>query len=469
MTAEKNDAAIDECVDACRNSPAEFARVFFGVEPTTQQLQLMDAVAIDGSKVAVASGHGTGKSTSLAIIALWFLTTRKDALIPCTAPTAHQLQDVLWREMRRMVSLAVERHPELEGQYSINEDQVHLKGSAGMIVARTARPENPDALQGFHAENILFLIDEAAGVADSVFQVAGGALSTPNARVVMTANPTQLTGYFHKAFNKDRDLWTRLKFSCLDSSLVAPNYAPGVAAEYGEDSDVYRIRVLGEFPKQGLTSIIPMERVQAAFAKTLPVNAVDYAPVILGVDPAWEGSDRSCIFMRQGIWAKCLLVRRGLRGDELAERVVNFTYEYKADHIFVDKGGVGASCCDFLRSSNISFIGVSFAESPSTDGYLNRRVEMWWRMREWFMEEVAVERNDDLLQDLIGPEYGRKDNGKIYLESKEVMRKRGLASPDLGDALALTFAMPVYGKGHRVAVHNTFSKKFNPYAGLERR
>ncbi len=220
--AKKPDNGTQDALRACYDSPADFARVMFGLTPTDQQWSFLDAIAQPGSRVGVRSGHGTGKSTALAMAAIWFLSTRRDALIPCTAPTAHQLQDVLWREIRRLIALMDE---DIQKHYLISSDRITLKGSAGMVVARTARPEKPDALQGFHAPEILFIIDEAAGVADAVFEVARGALSTPNARVAMAANPTRLNGYFYSAFHAARDSWTRLQFSCLDSPLVGPEYA----------------------------------------------------------------------------------------------------------------------------------------------------------------------------------------------------------------------------------------------------
>lgn len=453
-------------IRAIGQSPAEFARAFLRLEPTRQQQELLEGVSRPGARVAVRSGHGTGKSTALAVAALWFLTTRRDALVPCTAPTAHQLQDVLWRELRRLIG---RMRPEVAEQYTINQDRVHLRGSAGMIVARTARPEKPDALQGFHAPNIMFIIDEAAGVANAVFEVARGALSTPSARVALAGNPTALTGYFYDAFHIHRDSWSRLHFSCLESPLVDPTFADGMRRDYGEDSDIYRIRVLGEFPRQGLRSIIPADRVDAALEKKLPPNAVDYAPPVIGVDPAWEGSDRSVIALRQGIFAKIMFVGRGLHGDELAQQVMRHQDAEHAEYVFVDKTGVGASCCDFLRTAGRRFLGVSFAQSP-IDGeqFINKRAEMWWRMREWFLGDVMLAPHQDIKADLIGPEYGTNDRGKVYLESKEDMRKRGLPSPDLGDALALTFAISVTKRAQRSTV-NTFSRTFNPFSGIEAR
>ncbi len=136
------------------DDPVRFASEALNLIPTTHQTQLLAALARPGARVAVRSGHGTGKTTALAAAALWFLATRPDALVPCTAPTAHQLQDVLWREMRRLIAGMDDGR---RAAFQTTSDRITLKGGGGMIVARTARPENPDALQGFHAPNILFI------------------------------------------------------------------------------------------------------------------------------------------------------------------------------------------------------------------------------------------------------------------------------------------------------------------------
>ncbi len=426
----------------CAEDPARFAEEALRLAPTAHQREFFAALTRPGARVAVRSGHGTGKSTALAAAALWFLATRPDALVPCTAPTAHQLRDVLWREMRRLIAGMPAGAREL---FMATSDRIQFKGSAGMIVARTARPENPDALQGFHAPELLFIIDEAAGVADAVFEVARGALSTPSARVALAGNPTRLTGYFHSAFHLARDSWARLHFSCLDSPLVAPDYARDIAAEYGEDSDMYRVRVLGDFPETGMFNLIPLDLVEQAMAKAVPPDFQRHAPIILGVDPAWLGTDRSAGVLRQGLTARVLFVVRGADTLKLAALVARQAAAIAPDAIFVDQTGVGAGVLDQLKTTGHPVTGVAFSQSPiEPERFANRRAEMWWKLREWLGEGPAIEPNRDLRDDLIAPEYHFTACGKVQLEPKDSMRKRGQPSPDLGDALALTFAMPVY-------------------------
>ncbi len=458
----------NECVEwppGAVDDPSRFAEEALGLVPTAQQREFFAELAKPGARVAVRSGHGTGKSTALAAAAIWFLSTRRDALAPCTAPTAHQLQDVLWREMRRLIAGMRE---EVRKRYTVTSDRITLRGSNGMIVARTARPENPDALQGFHAPEILFLIDEAAGVNDRIFEVARGALSTPSARVALAGNPTRLNGYFHNAFHIARDTWNRLRFSCLDSPLVAPEYAGEIAAEYGEDSDMYRVRVLGDFPKSGMYNLIDLELVEAAMARKAPVDFSKHAPAVIGVDPAWLGGDRSAAVLRQGMACRVLFAMRGADTPRLIELVARKAAEIEPAAIFIDQTGVGAGVLDQLKLTRYPVTGVAFSQRPcEPERFVNRRAEMWWRMKEWFEQGPIVEANQDLRDDLIAPEYFLTDGGKVQLETKDNMRKRGVASPDLGDALALTFAMPVYPAG-RERPPPEAAVPYNVYGWMER-
>ena len=173
---------LADVVEAWRGDAALFVSDQFGIEPTEQQKLLLRAASKPGAHVAVKSGHGTGKSTAMAWLILWALCCWEDVKIPCTAPTAHQLEDILWPEVEKWRPRMLEPW---RSSVTVTKDTVKMTGLPGFAVARTGRKENPEALQGFHAENLLFLVDEASGIPDQVFEVARGALSTPDARVIM--------------------------------------------------------------------------------------------------------------------------------------------------------------------------------------------------------------------------------------------------------------------------------------------
>ena len=291
MKASESDGMeqILNIVEGWRRDPVLFVRQALQAVPSAQQEMALRSFEKPGARTACKSGHGTGKTTVMAWVILWALTCFQDVKIPCTAPTAHQLRDGLWPEVRKWA----ERLPSLwKESLEITDERISYRDCPGFAVARTGRKENPEALQGFHARHLFFLCDEASGIDDMVFEVARGALSTKGASILMMANPTRTSGYFFNAFHKERDSWERFTFSCLDSPHVSPEYAREVAQTYGEDSDIYRVRVLGEFPQASDLQFIASSVVDAAADRKLGREMYEFAPVILGVDVARFGDDR---------------------------------------------------------------------------------------------------------------------------------------------------------------------------------
>lgn len=347
----------------------------------------------------------------------------------------------------------------------VTADMIRYKGCAGYAVARTGRKENPEALQGFHAETLCFFCDEASGIDDIVFQVAQGALSTKGARIIMAANPTRTSGYFFNAFHRDRERWERFTFSCLDSPHVSPSYAKEVEESYGSDSDIYRVRVLGDFPKSSDLQFIPSSVVDSSMGKHLHENEYKYAPIILGVDVARFGSDRSVIFMRQGLYSELAWQGRGFDTMSLADVVCSMHGKYKADAIMVDETGVGGGVVDRLRQLGyVSIFGVNEGSSSALKECLNKRAEMWWKMRDWLKEGGCIPDIPDLRDDLLSPEYQFNNKGLCQLEKKSDMKRRGLPSPDLADALALTFAYNVYPKRSKSIFQDVADDSFDLFS-----
>lgn len=441
-----------------RESPSLFAKEALDMRPTPQQEELFSAIAKPGAHVAVRSGHGTGKSTALAVLALWFLCTHDDAKAPCTAPTGHQMDDILWPEVMKWHS---QLHPFYAQNIRVTSEKIIVLNSPSFAVKRTGRKENPEALQGFHATNLLFLIDEASGIPEQIFEVAEGALSTPDARVLMTGNPTRTTGYFHRAFHRDRDMWVRLHFSSEDSPRVAKKYVTDMEKKYGRDSDIFRVRVLGDFPSASVVQLIPTDIVEQALGKQLTADQYQHAPKVLGVDVAWYGDDRSAVFLRQGLRSQLLGQWRGVDNMTLAGLVAQFEEEHQTDATFIDVGW-GTGVIDRLRQLGHSPVPVNFGgKAKKANRYFNLRAEIWCEMKEWLEAGGILPSIDDLKDDLVAPEYGFTSTGKIQLESKEDIKKRGLASPDLADALALTFTAPVMPKSHN-PVPQAQNERYNP-------
>jgi len=423
-----------------KDDPVKFVNEVIGVRPTLQQEEMLRAVAPRGSKVSIKSGHGCGKTSGLSWIILWFLCTHNNCRIPCTAPSSHQLNDLLWPEVIRWKD---QMHPFFRDQIENSSDKIWVKEvkETQYAVARTARPEKPEALQGFHAPNLLFVIDEASGVAESIFEVAEGALSTEGARVIMTSNPTRTDGYFYRSQTKERKYWTCLHFSCLDSHLVSDEYPISMADRYGKESSVYHVRVLGEFPDSSNDTVIPLHLIESAVGRD-----VDYSmsAKIAGLDVARKGDDATAITVTQGNSIE--FIDRWYNKDLMSTvGRVKALYDQRVFHkVQVDAIGMGAGVADRLNELGVPTVLVNVAESTAYKEKYNRlRDELWWAGREFFEDLTSsinpdIEYLDDLIGELSSVKYDFSSNGKLKVEGKAEMKKRGEDSPNLADSFLLT-------------------------------
>lgn len=384
-----------------------------------------------------------------AVTILWFLVCWPTCKIPCTAPTSHQLEDLLWPEVAKWLRVLQGRYPTLGSTVEIVGDRVRRVGApdAAFAVRRTARPEQPEALQGFHDDYILFLVDEASGVPDRVFEVAEGALSTPGAYIVLAGNPTRSAGYFYDSHHKDRAAWYPMHINGERCRRVAREYIERMAAKYGTHSQVYKVRVQGEFIT-GFDAVIPLELCEAA--KIRQVAVIERAPVIWGVDVARFGDDSSALAKRKGNHQVGKVQERyGLDTMQTAGWVWS---EYQAAAvkpvaINIDVIGIGAGVVDRLTELGAPVCGINVAEAESApragaEREFNRlRDELWWRAREWLEAKDCVLADDDeLIGELTTPKYTILSNGKTKVEGKDELKKRGVKSPNLADAWNLTFA-----------------------------
>lgn len=430
--------------------PALYAREVLGAEPTEQQWEASRAI-VQVRRVSIRSGHGTGKSTFMAWCALWFLSCYFPAKIPATAPTGHQLSDVLWAEIAKWHRILSERIPALGGQFEWSSEAFRMKSAPNesFSVARTARPERPEALQGFHSDNILFLIDEASGVADNVFEVAEGALSTDGAFVVMAANPTRQSGYFFDSHHKMRSTWAALHWDGEKSPRVSRQYIDNMARKYGRQSPVFKVRVNGDFVAAA-DGVISLELCEAAIIRE--VEPVSSARVIWGVDVARFGDDSSCLAKRRGNvqiepckewWGKDTMQTTGLIKAEWDRTLPHA----RPVAINVDVIGIGAGVVDRLRELGLPVVGINVAEAAAVNSGTERqfarlRDELWWHSREWLeARDCRLCADDaDMIGELTTPTYSILSNGLIKVEGKAEMRARGVKSPNRADAWNNTFA-----------------------------
>lgn len=426
--------------------------------PDPWQVEALQAIERH-SHVAIRSGHDVGKTALMAWTAIWYLLTHFPCIVPVVANTRQQLRDVTWAEIGRWTRRL---RPELRARLDIGIERIALRDNPEMafMVARAASKDNPEALQGFHSQNLLFLLEEASGIDDIVFEVARGALASRHAKVLMIGNPTRTGGYFHAAFHGSRDVWHCMHVPWAPRPWTSPAYPDEVAREYGERSNVYRVRVLGEFPISMDDAVIPLEWIEPAVDRDVALKP--HRGITWGLDVG-RGGDASCLVKRHGNHVlEPAILWKDADTMVIAGRVARQWRETPADRrpasINVDVIGIGAGVHDRLRELGLPSVGINVGETQSLDDperFLRLRDELWFRAREWFQQRDCVIPHDALLiGELSAPSYRLTSSGKIKVESKDEMKERGLRSPNAADAFCLTFAG---GEFHGLAARQSFA------------
>jgi hypothetical protein len=426
--------------------PRDFVREVLKAIPHEWQAQALDAIASGHRRVSIRSGHGVGKTAFLSWIMLWHLLTRFPQKCVCTAPSAPQLYDALWAELRTWIArLPLGWQQLLEA----TSDRVELVMAAeqSFISARTSRAEAPEAMAGVHSTWVLLIVDEASGVPEAVFESATGSMSTPGAITILTGNPTRSTGFFYRTHSFEADRWWTLRVASDECAHVDRKFIDDVAARYGKSSNAWRVRILGEFPIADSDTLIGAELVEQAMDR---IVAPDFnVPEIWGLDVARFGTDLSVLSKRRGN----LVVDRprswgGLDLMALSGQVVNeWNKTAPASRpacIVVDDIGMGGGVTDRLREvlPECAIAPMNVGESPSIEGRFRRmRDELWGAAADWLAtRQVSLPAHERLRDDLCAPKYRFLSDGKLVVESKAEMRQRRLPSPDFADSLCLTFA-----------------------------
>ena len=488
-----------------RRSPVLYAKQRLGLNPTWQQAQLLRAIAEPEARVSVRSGHSTGKSAAMAAAIWWKLECFDYSKVPCTAPSAVQLRDILWAEIAKWYRASVAAAQAagmppaywLPNLFEVTQDKIFARGAPKewFAVARTSRPETPDALQGFHASDIrvsddgrsiietvndttrgqiMFVIDEAAGVSDRVYEVAEGALASPNSSLLMGGNPTRGTGYFANSHKQNRADYTTLHFRSGDSPLVGKDYRDGLVRKFGEGSNVVRVRADGDFPKADDDTLIALDLVEAAIQRERNVEGGQRR---LGIDVARFGDDRTVFLLRAGPNVEKVRIEGRRDAMEVAGIAVQLIKQWKAQMVFVDTIGIGSGVYDRLvelkkevdSSGNpkiatfVQLVAVNVAEKApvrsvqvlDTEAQPYRlRDYLWLEMARWLRDDepsfagLDPDTAQDLAGELASVRFAIDSSGRTVIEPKDAMKKRGLRSCDLADALGATFyTTGVIGKG----------------------
>lgn len=472
MPAGPDPALAARALERIRSDPVGFCRDVLGFHAWSKQREILESVR-DHHATAVRSSHGVGKTASAAEVVLWFLAAfGPEALVVTTAPTWRQVRDLLWREIAK----AYHRSSGFfDGK--LTDTRLDFAPEWYAVGLSTNLPEN---FQGYHAAHLLFVVDEASGVAQPIFEAAEGFLTAANAKVLLIGNPTQIGGEFYGAFHGSRALYNTIHVNVFDTPAFTDEEVPDRVRrvlpsrewqermrikyrvpkelERGQAADgtkarinpVYQVRVLGQFPDQGERVVVPMYEVENAQAREVEPGW----PHVIACDPARFGDDETVIAVRYGQRVCIYDVAQGQdtmatvgmlirAGKELTDPIRGKPV------IVVDEIGIGAGVIDRLREiGTYKVIAYNAAAAPAEQnqgegGYPNARSELWFEFAEDHLSGLDLDEDEDLLADLCSPEYTLDSKGRRVVEPKDETKKRLGRSPDRADAVLMLFCRPV--------------------------
>jgi hypothetical protein len=392
--------------------------------------------------IAVASGHGIGKTACIAWILIWFLSTRDHPQVVVTAGKKEQLMGKTWRELAKWLKMAYNGHWFVWSATKIEHVLFPETWNAQAIAWSKHAPEN---FAGTHEKHVLVIFDEASAIDDVIWEVTDGAMTTPGAIWIAFGNPTKNSGRFFDCFNKLRKMWITMQVDSRTAKKANRRLLDSWVETYGEDSDFVKVRIRGVFPAAGDLQFIGNDIVQAAMEREVPDRLFKKYGKVLAVDVARHGSDQTVFCKRQG--RKVFPFRRLRIKDlmKIAALVAEEINDWQPDAVFIDATGMGWGVVDRLHQMGYTqVIGIQTGEKAFAENrYFNRRAELWGAMKDFIASGAQLPDDRELETDLTGIEYGFDGKQRYVLETKEDMKERGLDSPDSADALALSFASPV--------------------------
>lgn len=443
--------------DACdRTSEIVVAKIKFnkGLQCSKKETELAQKLGI-----SIMSGRGTGKDFITACLTLWFLCCFDSPRILTTAITKAQLMGVLWAEISKIFRLAakhndgdsfLDRYLVKQATKIYKAGDPH-KGADCHIEARPyAKNDDPEAqgevLSGKHADFMMIVIDEASGIHPAVFNPLEKTMTGLCNFAFIIFNPTRSSGYAVDTHYTDKDNWVTLRWDARDSENVNKTIIENIKTRYGEDSDAWRVNVLGLPPMSDSDSVIPRDWVEDCFENDPVIDEDDVTSI--GADIAGAGKDKSAMVRRIGYCIKEVLTNESKNTMETAGWINNYIILEEPDAVFIDYIGVGQGVCDRVKEVNRRGVhGIVVSNKSGTpERFYSLRDELWWGVRELFEKrritiDPSVPRHikDQLINELTVIKYSTA-TGKVKVESKRELRARGISSPDLADALCLSFA-----------------------------
>lgn len=401
-------------------------------------------------RLAVASGHGIGKSALIGMIINWGLDTCDDTRIVVTANTDGQLKNKTAPEVLKWSRMNMTHE---KGLFNVTATSIYStipkREKSWRCDFMPWSKENTEAFAGLHNEGkrIIVIYDEASAIDDKIFEVTEGALTDDDTEIIWIAfgNPTRSTGRFRECWRKFSKMWSSRNIDSRDVEGTNKKLFDDWAGAYGEESDFFKVRVRGMFPSASPNQFISDELVDAAYGKHLREDQYNFAPVILSCDPAWTGDDDLVIAKRQGLFFEILDTMPKNDNDILvANKLKRYANEHNAAVIFIDQGW-GTGIYSGLRTMGVTnAILVSFGEKSGRQDCFNKRAEMLVQTKEWFKMGGAIPKDDELREEAIALDSLPVLDGKYKFPPKDAMKEVIGRSPNKLDALALTFAHPVH-------------------------
>ena len=438
-------------------SPVAFAREVLGVGLWEKQEEVLDALSAD-RRVAVKAGNGLGKGFCAAVAVLWFMHAHPESAITLTtAPTFRQVRHILWRQIHRLYNPVADAlgGRMLDTRWELSDDRYAMGLSA----------DGADQFQGFHSPHMFIVVDEAEGVSEEIYEAIESVMTSADPLLLLIGNPTSMSGAFRRAFFEERAIYRTITISALDSpnvragrvvvpGLTTPQWVEERRQIWSGDSPIFHSRVLGEFPDQGEDTLLSLSQIEGAVNHIVDaeswtvegetISGADRAAtdeVILAVDVARFGADRSVILRRRGDCVEDIRVLRQLDTMQLTGWVSAAIRECNPAQVRIDEIGVGAGVVDRLRELGHRVLGVNVAnKAREASQFINLRAEGFWELRERFTSgRISIPADNELVSELASLRYSYDSSGRIKMESKDEIRKRHLPSPDKADALMLAF------------------------------
>lgn len=471
MVDLKDHSSYQQFIDTYGEDPVGFAQDFYcDYHPEIKSLddnQKNLLISIANNKATSArSGTGTGKTSALVLAAAWFLLTRPLSMIIVTGPKFDQIKDTFWNEFQRW-----QLYSPMGKYFKVGSDKIQpafantLAGkNADMwcIMARTCR--EPQGLAGLHAEDSLFICDEASAIDDLIYEVIEGNLTKDRNKIVLTGQPNAISGYYFDSHHKDKDQWSTLHFDSELSPIADPKYCARMAQKYGKTSDVYLVRVKGEFPSGNPKAFIQYADIMAAAHRELKNVA---GPFELGVDVARFGDDLTAIAIRRANKLFPIQTYSKLDTVQVAARVIDTVREYRKItgysgpvRVKIDDSGVGGGVTDILkrnREDKIIVIPINFGSSPKDGVHADMASKMWKEFADQ-IKYLEVPNDNELHEELSTRRRAVHSGGLVKVESKDSYKADYGSSPDRADATILSFSRGAEAKKVWPAFHSWSDK-----------